>query len=127
MPNHKGSIPFCSTIGMMIDVVNTTTDIPSKKHPRIIKNTVKAANNCRLDRSKDPIHEAKFLGIPVKPIDTDKKAAPVRMKAIIQDVTVAPIRLSFNMLIERDLFDHASMTEKTTPTAAASVGDAIPM
>ena len=37
------------------------------------------------------------LGRPVKPIDSDKNAAPIRIKAIMADVLVAPIRLTENV------------------------------
>ena len=36
------------------------------------------------------IHIAKFLGKPVKPIAKDKKVEPAKIKAIIQEVFVAP-------------------------------------
>ena len=36
------------------------------------------------------IHIAKFLGRPVKPIAKDKKVEPAKIKAIIQEVFVAP-------------------------------------
>jgi hypothetical protein len=45
MPNHSGSIPTASTIGRMIEVVSTTTEIPSKKHPSTMKNTVSTASS----------------------------------------------------------------------------------
>ncbi len=31
MPNQSGSMPACSTIGMMTEVVSTTTEMPSRK------------------------------------------------------------------------------------------------
>ena len=45
IPNQSGSIPTALTIGMMTEVVKTTTEMPSKKHPKITKNTVNAAKS----------------------------------------------------------------------------------
>ena len=100
--------------------------MPSKKQPRIIKKTVSATSSSTLVRSNEPIQAAKFRGMPVNPIDTDRKAAPININAIMHEVMVAPSKLSFNMEIESDLFDHARIIENMTPTAAASVGEAIP-
>ena len=73
------------------------------------------------------IQEASTFGIPVNPMATVRKAAPARMKAIMQEVLVAPskpsikvFRVSVPVYLERT-------RERATPTAAASVGDASPV
>ena len=66
------------------------------------------------------------LGRPVKPIDSDKNAAPIRIKAIMADVLVAPIRLTENVDQLRDPWAADSIKAPTTPTAAASVAVANP-
>ena len=45
----------------------------------------------------EPIHWASARGRPVKPMASDRKAAPDRMSAIIAEVRVAPIRLSMKV------------------------------
>ena len=47
------------------------------------------------------IHRARFLGNPVKPIAKDKKVAPANIKAIMQEVLVAPKRDSLNVLKDK--------------------------
>ena len=53
-------------------------------------------NNSKLVNPREPIHSAIDLGSPVKPIDNVKKAPPAKMNAIMQEVLVAPKRLSVN-------------------------------
>ena len=51
---------------------------------------VNTNNNVYGDRFIASIQIAKFLGRPVNPIAKDKKAEPANIKAIIQEVLVAP-------------------------------------
>ena len=64
--------------------------------------------------------------MPVKPIATVRKEAPARMKAIMQEVTIAPISPSLKVWKVREPELHERMRASTTPTAAASVGEARP-
>ena len=111
---------------MIIEVVSTITDIPSRKHPRIIKKNVNATNNVVADKFISEIQAAKFRGKPVKPIDIDKNAAPSKINAIMHDVRVADMTASLNSFQLNDPDVNASNVAKTTPKAAASVGDAKP-
>ena len=72
------------------------------------------------------IHSAIARGTPVKPIATVRNDAPVRMKAIMHEVRIAPITLAEKVfqLSEREAADRIS--EPTTPSAADSVGEAMP-
>ena len=45
------------------------------------------------DSSRAPTQLARWRGMPVKPMAIDRKAAPTRMKPIMHDVRIAPIRL----------------------------------
>ena len=54
-------------------------------------------------------------------LESERKAAPMRMKAIMQEVRTAPIRLSVKVLHESDPCPAASTNDPITPIAAASV------
>src|SRR5680860_164139 len=126
MPNHRGSMPAASTIGKITDVVSTTTEIPSRKHPRRMKNRVSAISNMLGDRPKVLIQAASSLGIPVKPIELVRKWAPTRMKAIIDEVLTVPISpLAKVFQFSEPLFQDRRCAN-ATPMAADSVGDARP-
>src|SRR5690554_6376583 len=59
MPNHIRSMPAASTMGSMMEVVSTTTEMPSRKQPRMMKNTVRAASSIQGESSMVPIQAAK--------------------------------------------------------------------
>ena len=80
-----------------------------------------------LDNPSDDIHSAIDLGNPVKPMDIVKNAPPAKMKAIIHEVFVAPIKLAKNVLKFKEPCKDARDKAPTTPKAAASVGVAQPM
>ena len=64
--------------------------------------------------------------MPVKPMATVRNDAPARMKAIMQDVFVAPMSPSAKVCLLSEPECQDRISARTTPTAAASVGDAIP-
>ena len=72
------------------------------------------------------IQIASIFGIPVNPIATVRNAAPARIQAIIQEVFVAPISPSRNVPLESDRVYQERNRASRTPTAAASVGEAMP-
>ncbi len=72
-------------------------------------------------RSSPAIRSARLRGRPVKPIDSDRNAAPARISAIIAEVRVAPIRLSVKVDQLREPWEAASSSPPITPNAAASV------
>ena len=57
---------------------------------------------------------------------TVRNAAPARMKAIMQDMRVAPIRPSTKLAFVSVPAVHERISASSTPTAAASVGEAMP-
>ena len=57
---------------------------------------------------------------------TDRNAAPARMKAIMHDVRVAPIRLSWKVAQVSWPVTRESSSAPATPKAAASVAVAQP-
>ena len=65
--------------------------------------------------------------MPVKPIAAVRKVAPARMKAIMQEVRVAPSRapVKFSQVSEPKTSERPSAP--TTPIVAASVGVAMPV
>ena len=67
------------------------------------------------------------LGNPVNPIDKVRNAPPIKMNAIIQEVLVAPIKLSKNVFHVSDPCNVANTKPPITPKAAASVGVAQPI
>jgi len=111
---------------MMMDVVRTITEIPSRKQPRMIKKIVSAKSNAPTDRFMSEIQAAKLRGKPVNPMETDKKAAPSKINAIMHDVRVADMTASPKSFQLNDPEPQARMVASTTPRAAASVGDASP-
>ena len=74
------------------------------------------------DNPIDAIHSAIDLGNPVNPIDIVKKAPPAKIKAIMHDVFVAPIKLAKNVFIVSDPCNAANINPPITPKDAASVG-----
>src|SRR5690554_821132 len=110
----------------MIEVVNTTIDMPSRKHPTTMKKRVRARINIWGDRFMSPIQRAKSLGIPAKPIATVKKADPSSKIAIMHDVRVAARAPSTKLAHVKVRDEYAINNESATPTAAASVGEASP-
>lgn len=58
---------------------------------------------------------------------TVRNAAPARMNAIMQEVLVAPRSPSRKVCRVRVLVEQESASERATPTAAASVGEAMPL
>ncbi len=119
-------IPLCSTIGKTIEVVKTTIEIPSRKKPKTIKNKVSMMMSSVGESPIAEILSASILGMPVKPIARLKKAAPAMMKVIMQDVLVAPNRLSLNVVNERFPVIKDKTNAPNTPSAAASVAVAQP-
>ena len=67
------------------------------------------------------IHVAKSAGRPEKVIALVKKAAPIKINAIMQDVLVAPYRLSWNDFMVNEPETPAITKAPNTPNAAASV------
>ena len=66
------------------------------------------------------------FGSPVKPIASDRNDAPIKMRAIIAEVRVAPIKLAEKLSQLSERCANASNNAPTTPTAAASVAVAQP-
>ena len=64
--------------------------------------------------------------MPVKPMATVVKAAPAMMKASMQEVLVACIRLSWKLRQLKVPVSPARMSAPSTPTPAASVAVAKP-
>ena len=73
------------------------------------------------------IHIAKFLGSPVNPIASDKNDEPAKIKAIMQDVLVAPSKDFLKVSKVKLFWKYESIKEPTTPRDAASVAVAIPV
>ena len=69
---------------------------------------------------------AKWRGMPVKPIAIDRNAAPTRMKLIMHEVRIAPIRLAEKVARVSVPEAAASASAPRTPMVAASVGVATP-
>ena len=59
-------------------------------------------------------------------MESDRKAAPASIRAIIAEVRVAPIKLSVKVRHEREPCVAASKSPPITPNAAASVAVANP-
>ncbi len=68
------------------------------------------------------IQAARARGRPVKPMDSDRNAAPARMRATIAEVRVAPIRLSPKVFQVSEPCPAASASEPMTPRAAGFGG-----
>ena len=103
---------------MMIEVVRTITEMPSRKQPSTMKKIVSTISNVVIDRSIAPIQAARLRGKPVKPIATDKNAAPSKISAIMHDVRVADKTASPNNVQLNEPDSHASNAANTTPNAA---------
>ena len=73
------------------------------------------------------IHIARFLGSPVNPIAKDRNVAPANIKAIMQEVFVAPNREALNVFKVRLFWKYDKINAPTTPSDAASVAVAIPV
>ena len=84
------------TIGSTTAMVRTTEEIPSRKHAQ--HDIENQQNHQKLETSSQlplpAIRSARPRGSPVKPIASERNAAPARIRAIIADVRVAPIRLA---------------------------------
>ena len=79
------------------------------------------------DRFIPSIQIAKFLGNPVKPIAKDKKVEPAIIKAIIQEVLVAPNNDKLNVSLLSVPWKKDSIKAPITPKDAASVAVAMPV
>ena len=66
-------------------------------------------------------------GMPVKPMATVRNEAPVRMKAIMHEVRIAPITLLVKASRVSDPPASEIASEPTTPSTADSVGVAMPV
>ena len=66
MPNQMGSIPAACTAGRMTDVVSTTMEMPSRKHPRMMNSSVRTAISAAWENCLATIHSASIAGSPVK-------------------------------------------------------------
>ena len=73
------------------------------------------------------IQIAKFLGNPVKPIAKDKNVEPANIKAIIQEVLVAPNKDRLNVFLLNVPWKKDKINAPTTPNDAASVAVATPV
>src|SRR6266702_4678164 len=102
MPNHSRSIPAALTEGRITAEVSTTMEMPSRKQPRTMKSSVSTRIRWPGVSPWRAIQSAIARGIPVKPIATVRKAAPVSMKAIMQDVFIAPMTLALNAFRSSD-------------------------
>ena len=63
------------------------------------------------DKFIPSIQIARFLGNPVKPIAKDKKVDPAIIKAIIQEVLVAPNKDKLNVLKSCDCKEYKQLKE----------------
>ena len=87
---------------------------------------VSANNSMYGDRPRPPTQVARWRGMPVKPMAIDRKAAPTRMKPIMHEVRIAPIRLVTKVARVSVREAAASASAPSTPMVAASVGVATP-
>src|SRR5918999_10023 len=72
-------------------------------------------------------HSASAFGIPVNAMHEARNAAPARMKRIMQESLVAPMRLAQNVRRSSPPEAHAIASAPTTPKAADSVAVAQPI
>src|SRR6267142_2216409 len=77
--------------------------------------------------SSDATHSASTRGMPVNAMQEERKLAPARMKRIMQERRVAPIRLEENDSQFNPPDHPAMMIAPSTPYAAASVAVAQPI
>ncbi len=108
-------------------MVSTTTEIPSRKQPSTTKNAVSAASSAWGESSNPPIQAARLRGSPVNPMATERNAAAARMKAIMQEVRVALMSAARSFAQPNPPPTSARTRESSTPSAAASVGEATPV
>ena len=73
------------------------------------------------------IQRARFLGNPVNPIAKDKNVEPAKIKAIIQEVLVAPSKEDLKVFNVKLFWKYDNINAPTTPSEAASVAVAIPV
>ena len=76
--------------------------------------------------SSDAIQAARVRGSPVKPMASDRKAAPMRIKAIMAEVRVAPSSDWLKLSQVKERCAPARSSAPITPKAAASVAVAKP-
>src|SRR5436190_20404123 len=77
--------------------------------------------------SSDATHSASTRGMPVNAMHEERKLAPARMKRIMHERRVAPIRLAEKEDQLRPPDHHAMTSAPSTPYAAASVAVAQPI
>jgi hypothetical protein len=66
MPNQIRSMPAACTVGSSTPMVSTTIEMPSRKQPSTMKNSISASSSCELgDRPSAPIHSARWRGRPM--------------------------------------------------------------
>src|SRR5436190_10033643 len=75
----------------------------------------------------DATHSASTRGMPVNAMQEERKLAPARMKRIMQESRVAPIRLALKFAHVRPPDHQAITSAPSTPYAAASVAVAQPI
>src|SRR3546814_18990118 len=102
-------------------MVSTTADMPSRKQPSTIENTVSAAISASGVSSRPAIQAARLRGNPVKPIASDRKSAPARMSAIMQEVRRAPIRLATKDARVSESCSAERRSDQVTHSKAATV------
>ena len=66
IPNQSRSIPAAWTAGKITEVVSNTIEIPSRKQPNMMKNTVSAASSAQAGMPTLAIQFASAAGRPVK-------------------------------------------------------------
>ncbi|KAG1419166.1 hypothetical protein G6F57_023693 [Rhizopus arrhizus] len=65
MPNQIRSMPAACTVGSNTPMVSTTIEMPSRKQPSTMKNTINAMIRPNCDRPNPPIHSASARGRPI--------------------------------------------------------------
>ncbi|MNT05175.1 hypothetical protein D3C72_1397860 [compost metagenome] len=65
MPNQIRSMPAAWTVGSSTPMVSTTMEMPSRKHPSTMKNTISAMIRPNCDKPSPPIHSASARGRPI--------------------------------------------------------------
>src|SRR3954471_8955082 len=77
--------------------------------------------------SRDATQAASSFGMPVNAMQEERKLAPARMKRIMHERRVAPIRLALKVAHDSPPDHHAITSAPSTPYAAASVAVAQPI
>ena len=90
-------MPAAWTVGNNTPIVSTTIEMPSRKHPKIMKNTISTTMSQNCERPMLPIHSASARGKPMYPIDRVRNWAPARINAIMQYKRVAPKMEALNV------------------------------